>query len=60
MIPQYGHLAANPSSNTILISDRFANVRRIEAIIRELDVPEAAKPRSAGSAAGSTDSSPSH
>ena len=60
MIPQYGHLAANPSSNTILISDRFANVRRIEAIIRELDVPEAAKPRSAASAAGSTDSSPSH
>ncbi len=60
MIPLYGHLAANPSSNTILISDRFANVRRIEAIIRELDVPEAAKSRTVGSTAGSTDSGPSH
>jgi general secretion pathway protein D len=40
MIPQYGHLVALPSANTLLIVDRFANVRRIEGIARSLDTPE--------------------
>jgi general secretion pathway protein D len=40
MIPQYGHLVALPSANTLLIVDRFANVRRVEGIARSLDTPE--------------------
>lgn len=40
MLPQYAHLVALPSANTLIISDRFANVRRIEALARSLDTPE--------------------
>ena len=40
MVPQYGHLVALPSANTLLLVDRFANVRRIEGIVRSLDTPE--------------------
>jgi general secretion pathway protein D len=40
MLPQYAHLAALPSANTLIISDRFANVRRIEALAKSLDTPE--------------------
>ena len=40
MLPQYAHLVALPSSNILVISDRFANVRRIEALARSLDTPE--------------------
>jgi general secretion pathway protein D len=40
MLPQYAHLVAFPSANTLIISDRFANVRRIEALARSLDTPE--------------------
>ena len=37
MLPQYAHLAAYPESNVLIVSDHFANLRRIEAIIREID-----------------------
>ena len=37
LIPQYGHLAAHPSSNMLIISDRAANVDRIMTIIRRID-----------------------
>ncbi len=40
MLPQYAHLAALPSANTLIIADRFANVRRIEALAKSLDTPE--------------------
>ena len=40
MLPQYAHLAALPLSNSLIIADRFANVRRIEALARLLDTPE--------------------
>jgi general secretion pathway protein D len=40
MIPQYGHLVALPAANILLIVDRFANVRRIEALAKSLDTPE--------------------
>jgi general secretion pathway protein D len=40
MLPQYAHLVALPSANTLIISDRFAHVRRIEALARSLDTPE--------------------
>jgi len=37
LIPQYGHLAAHPASNMLIISDRAANVNRILKIIRRID-----------------------
>jgi general secretion pathway protein D len=38
MIPQYGHLAAYPAGNLIIISDRAGNVNRMAHIIRRIDV----------------------
>jgi type II secretory pathway component GspD/PulD (secretin) len=43
MIPQSGHLVALPATNSLIISDRFANVRRIEGLIHTLDAAEPAK-----------------
>ena len=37
LIPQYGHLAAHPASNMLIISDRSANVERMLKIIRRID-----------------------
>jgi len=37
LIPQYGHLAAHPASNMLIISDRAANVERILVIVRRID-----------------------
>jgi general secretion pathway protein D len=37
MIAQYGHLAAYPTSNILIISDRANNVNRIIRIIRRID-----------------------
>ncbi|MDX1803040.1 MAG: type II secretion system secretin GspD [Alcanivorax sp.] len=37
LVPQYGHLAAVGSANALIISDHLDNIRRMEAIIRNLD-----------------------
>ena len=37
LIPQYGHLAAHPGSNMLIISDRAMNVERLINIIRRID-----------------------
>ncbi len=37
LIPQYGHLAAHPASNMLIISDRAANVDRLMTIVRRID-----------------------
>jgi general secretion pathway protein D len=37
LVPQYGHLAAITSANAIIISDRSANIQRIEDLLRQLD-----------------------
>jgi len=37
LIPQYGHLAAHPGSNMLIISDRAANVERIMSIVKRID-----------------------
>ncbi len=37
LIPQYGHLAAHPPSNILIISDRAANVERLVRIIERID-----------------------
>jgi len=44
LIPQYGHLAALPCANKLIVVDTFANVRRIESVIEALDVGEPFKP----------------
>ena len=38
LIPQFGHLAAHPGSNMLIISDRAANVNRLINIIRRIDM----------------------
>lgn len=37
LIPQYGHLAAYPASNMLIISDRANNVNRLMRIIKRID-----------------------
>ena len=37
LIPQYGHLAAHPGSNMLIMSDRASNVDRMLRIIRRID-----------------------
>jgi general secretion pathway protein D len=46
MIAQYGHLAAIPGTNTLMMSDHFDNVRRLEGIIRKLDSEKPRPPES--------------
>jgi len=48
LLPQYAHLAAFPCSNTLLMVDRYANVKRIQAIIKTLDVGSAYKAEKCG------------
>ena len=40
LVPQQGHLAAYPDSNMIVISDRGANITRLEKIIKKIDQPD--------------------
>jgi general secretion pathway protein D len=40
MVPQFGHLVADLCSNSLVIVDTYANVRRLEAIVQRLDVGE--------------------
>lgn len=37
LIPQYGHLAAYPASNMLIVSDRASNVSRIARIVQRID-----------------------
>ena len=37
LIPQFGHLAAYPGGNMLIISDRASNVERIIRIVRRMD-----------------------
>lgn len=37
LVPQWGHLAAYSPSNMLIISDRAANIRRLDRIIGEID-----------------------
>ncbi len=39
LVPPQGHLVAHPGSNSIIVSDRAANVERIAELIARLDVP---------------------
>jgi type II secretory pathway component GspD/PulD (secretin) len=44
MLPQYAHLAAAVCSNSLLVVDSYANVRRIETMVKILDVGAPYKP----------------
>ena len=37
LVPQQGHLAAIPSSNALIVSDRRANIERLLALINQVD-----------------------
>ena len=37
LVPQYGHLAAHPASNVLIIADRASNVNRMLNIIARMD-----------------------
>ena len=40
LLQQAAHLVAFPCKNTLLMVDTYANVKRIEQIVRALDVGE--------------------
>ena len=40
MVPQQGHLAAYAATNSLIITDRAANIQRIMTIIRRIDRPD--------------------
>ena len=40
LVPQQGHLAAYNPTNTLIITDHAANIRRLSEIIRGIDKPE--------------------
>ncbi|MHB8815351.1 MAG: hypothetical protein ACYDAE_19055 [Steroidobacteraceae bacterium] len=46
LVPQWGHLAAMPCSNDLVIVERFASVRRMETIIKAMDTGAPIKPPS--------------
>lgn len=39
LVPEQGHLAAYPSSNTLIVSDAAANLQRLKTIVKRIDVP---------------------
>ena len=40
LIPQYGHIAAVPQANVVIISDHADNIARLLTIIRQVDVAD--------------------
>ena len=48
LIPQQGHLGYVPCTNKLIIVDTYANVERIERIVRELEIDEEYKPEKCG------------
>jgi general secretion pathway protein D len=46
LLPQYAHLVAFTCTNTLLLVDSYANVKRIEQIVRGLDTGEPYTPPS--------------
>lgn len=45
LVPQWGHLAAEVCTNDLVIVERFASVRRMEAIIKAMDTRAPIKPQ---------------
>ena len=60
LLPSYGHLAAMPCTNQLLIVDNFANVKRIEKLIASLDVGTPYVPHPCQAEAASTQGNAAH
>ncbi len=45
LLPQQAHLAAAICSNTLIVVDTFANVKRIEALVQSVDMGEPYRPK---------------
>lgn len=41
LVPDYGHIAADPDTSSLVITDRSSNVKRLMSIVRRLDNPVA-------------------
>jgi general secretion pathway protein D len=52
LLPQAAALAAFPATNSLIIVDRFANLRRVEGLIRALDSTPPSKSQAAAPASG--------
>lgn len=52
LLPQNAGLVAFPQTNSLVIVDRFANLRRIEGLIKALDSTALSKPQAAAPASG--------
>lgn len=48
LLPQQAHMVAMPCTNTLLLVDTFANVKRVEKIVNTLDTGEPYKPQKCG------------
>jgi len=48
LLPQQAHMVAMPCTNTLLLVDTFANVKRVEKIVSAMDTGEAFKPEKCG------------
>ncbi len=48
LLPQQAHMVAMPCTNTLLLVDTFANVKRVEKIVNSLDTGEPFKPEKCG------------
>ena len=48
LLPQQSHLVSLPCTNTLVLVDSFANVRRLERIVSELDTGEPYRPEKCG------------
>lgn len=44
LVPRWGHLAAMPCSNDLVLVERFASVRRMETIIKAMDTGQPITP----------------
>jgi len=52
LVPQFGHLAAVGCSNDLILVDRFANTKRIEALVEAVDKGDAYKPEKCAAPGG--------
>ena len=52
LLPQTATLVAFPQTNSLVIVDRFANLRRVEGLIKALDSTPLSKPQTAAPASG--------
>ncbi|MFC4314519.1 secretin N-terminal domain-containing protein [Steroidobacter flavus] len=55
LLPQQAHMVAFPCTNTLLLVDTFANVKRVEKIISSFDTGEPFKPEKCGAPAPKAD-----